>query len=276
MLGELAVDYARRRITVAGQAVELTVTEYELRRALSLGAGRVVTHEMLLSRVWNDRENADANLVRIFRPQPAAQARRRRCRSHLHLQRPRRRLPHVGNGGNRHRLTPLPAARQDSSHHFIPTLRAFPSSTVKTELPWKMSRLGRSNTVRPGHASLHTRSQQVGDTHVEVARAVHLVGLGRELVDGCRIASAAYCHQLADLTHFFTVCPVAMLTRLLVRRREREHHGGAICDLQMRVGRRFGRARCPSGQLESVEVARIVFNRKRITLSAVRGAFCGS
>ena len=35
-------------------------------RILSLNAGRVVTFETLLRRVWPKRENADANLVRNF------------------------------------------------------------------------------------------------------------------------------------------------------------------------------------------------------------------
>ena len=66
MLGELAIDYEQRRVTVGGKAVELTATEYELLRVLSLDAGRVVTFDTLLRRVWAKRENADANLVRIF------------------------------------------------------------------------------------------------------------------------------------------------------------------------------------------------------------------
>ena len=39
MLGELAIDYDRRRVTAAGRAADLTPTEYELLRALSLDAG---------------------------------------------------------------------------------------------------------------------------------------------------------------------------------------------------------------------------------------------
>jgi DNA-binding response OmpR family regulator/signal transduction histidine kinase len=65
-VGDLAVDYERRRVTVRGEAVELTATEYELVRLLSLDAGRVVTFETLLRRVWPKREKADANLVRNF------------------------------------------------------------------------------------------------------------------------------------------------------------------------------------------------------------------
>ena len=55
VLGELAIDYDRRRVTVAGRAVTLTPTEYELLRALAQGAGRILTHEDLLRKVWARR-----------------------------------------------------------------------------------------------------------------------------------------------------------------------------------------------------------------------------
>ena len=66
VIGGLTIDYGRRHVTVGGNAVDLTATEYELLRVLSLDAGRVVTFETLLRRVWAKRGNADANLVRIF------------------------------------------------------------------------------------------------------------------------------------------------------------------------------------------------------------------
>ena len=66
VLGDLAIDYGRRRVSVAGNPVTLTATEFELLRVLALDAGRVVTYETLLRRVWNGRSSADANLVRIF------------------------------------------------------------------------------------------------------------------------------------------------------------------------------------------------------------------
>ena len=66
VLGDLTIDYDRRRVTVAGRAVELTPTEYELLRALSLDTGRVVTYEYLLERVWSERSKGDWNVVRAF------------------------------------------------------------------------------------------------------------------------------------------------------------------------------------------------------------------
>ena len=66
VLGALAIEFDRRRVSVGGEAVALTATEYELLRVLALDAGRVLTYHMLLRRVWNGRDGADANLVRIF------------------------------------------------------------------------------------------------------------------------------------------------------------------------------------------------------------------
>ena len=66
VLGELAVEYERRRVTVGGTEVKLTHKEFELLRLLSVNAGRVVHFETLLRRIWDGRESADANLVRIF------------------------------------------------------------------------------------------------------------------------------------------------------------------------------------------------------------------
>ena len=52
MLGDLAIDYTHRRMTVAGEEVRLTVIQYDLLAELAVNAGRVVTHEELLNRVW--------------------------------------------------------------------------------------------------------------------------------------------------------------------------------------------------------------------------------
>ena len=66
VLGALAINHDRRRVSVAGQAVELTPTEYELLRALSLNAGRVVTYEALLNQIWSKQESGGWRVVRAF------------------------------------------------------------------------------------------------------------------------------------------------------------------------------------------------------------------
>ena len=66
VLGELAIHYGQRRVSVAGRSVALTATEYELLRVLSLHAGRVTAYDTLLRQVWSGRNHGNANLVRIF------------------------------------------------------------------------------------------------------------------------------------------------------------------------------------------------------------------
>jgi len=64
LVADLAIDYEKRRVTVNGQQVRLTVTEYELLRVLSVNAGRVMTYESLLRQIWEQRE--DTEPVRTF------------------------------------------------------------------------------------------------------------------------------------------------------------------------------------------------------------------
>ena len=65
-LGALALDYDQRRVTGAGRPVELTATAYELLRVLAQDAGRVLTRETLLRRVWAGRPDADPKIVRAY------------------------------------------------------------------------------------------------------------------------------------------------------------------------------------------------------------------
>ena len=66
ILGDLAIDYDRRRVTVAGRDVALTATEYDVLRLLSLADGRIVTYDTLLRQVWSGRRHGNAKLVRAY------------------------------------------------------------------------------------------------------------------------------------------------------------------------------------------------------------------
>ena len=66
VLGGLEIQYEPCVVTVGGAEVELTATEFELLRLLSISAGRVVHFDTLLRRIWDGRDGANANLVRIF------------------------------------------------------------------------------------------------------------------------------------------------------------------------------------------------------------------
>ena len=64
--GNLAIDYLERGVTVSGRPVHLTATEYNLLAELSTAAGRVLTHEQLLRRVWGHRYSSDSGIVRTY------------------------------------------------------------------------------------------------------------------------------------------------------------------------------------------------------------------
>ena len=64
VFGELTIDYAERRVTLAGRLVQLTAIEYGLLFELSANAGRVMTYDRLLQRVWGLRSSGDSRRVR--------------------------------------------------------------------------------------------------------------------------------------------------------------------------------------------------------------------
>ncbi len=65
VLGDLTINYVQRRVTLAGDPVPLTVTEYELLRVLSVNAGRVAPYKELGRLVWRDDSVAPPR-VRTF------------------------------------------------------------------------------------------------------------------------------------------------------------------------------------------------------------------
>ncbi len=51
-LGDMTINYAERRVSIAGRPVHTTAKEYIILFELSVNAGRVLTHDQLLRRVW--------------------------------------------------------------------------------------------------------------------------------------------------------------------------------------------------------------------------------
>ena len=62
--GELSIDFGERRVSVAGETVNLTATEYAVLYELAVNAPRVLTHSVLLQRVWGPERVGEAWLVR--------------------------------------------------------------------------------------------------------------------------------------------------------------------------------------------------------------------
>lgn len=64
--GDLVIDLAQRRVTVAGKEVKLTPTEYELLKILVQHRGRVLTHKQLLKAVWGSTDSGDTHYIRVY------------------------------------------------------------------------------------------------------------------------------------------------------------------------------------------------------------------
>jgi two-component system KDP operon response regulator KdpE len=64
--GPLAMNLARRRVTVKGEPVELTPTEYRLLCHLLRNRGRVVGHRTLLREVWGPEYGDELEYLRLY------------------------------------------------------------------------------------------------------------------------------------------------------------------------------------------------------------------
>ncbi len=65
-LGELTIDFSRRRAIVSGEEVKLTATEYKVLYQLAINSGMALTHDQLLHRVWGPEYSGETQLIRAF------------------------------------------------------------------------------------------------------------------------------------------------------------------------------------------------------------------
>ncbi|GAC1362452.1 MAG: hypothetical protein PVS3B1_13180 [Ktedonobacteraceae bacterium] len=64
--GDLVIDYAQHLVTVRGAPVQLSRTEYKLLSTLAQNVGMVVTHELLLEKVWGPEYNRDIDFIWVY------------------------------------------------------------------------------------------------------------------------------------------------------------------------------------------------------------------
>ena len=64
--GDLEIDFARRSVTVRGQRVSLTRTEYALLHHLALHVNKVLLHQDLLTAVWGPEYRDDLEYLRAY------------------------------------------------------------------------------------------------------------------------------------------------------------------------------------------------------------------
>jgi two-component system KDP operon response regulator KdpE len=76
--GDVRLDPDKRLVTVGGEEVHLTPIEYELFKQLAMSNGRVLTHRLLLSRVWGPEFENEVNYLR-----PVITSLRKKLGTHL-------------------------------------------------------------------------------------------------------------------------------------------------------------------------------------------------
>ena len=64
--GELEVHFSQRRVTVSGNEIKLTPTEFRLLEELMVNAEKVLTHSHLLNRVWGPEYEAEREYLHTF------------------------------------------------------------------------------------------------------------------------------------------------------------------------------------------------------------------
>lgn len=64
-VGELRMDLARRLVSIRGEDISLTPTEYDILRLLMQNAGKVITHHHLLRQVWGNAYESEMHILRV-------------------------------------------------------------------------------------------------------------------------------------------------------------------------------------------------------------------
>ncbi len=64
--GELTIDYAQHQVMLQSSPVQLSRTEYKLLSTLAQNVGRVMTHELLLERVWGAEYNREVDFIWVY------------------------------------------------------------------------------------------------------------------------------------------------------------------------------------------------------------------
>ena len=64
--GNLEINFLDRRVTVAGEEIKLTPTEFNLLQELALHSGKVLTHTYLLNRIWGNEYRDELRYLHVF------------------------------------------------------------------------------------------------------------------------------------------------------------------------------------------------------------------
>jgi two-component system KDP operon response regulator KdpE len=65
-VGELRIDLEKRLVTMAGQPVSLTPTEYDLLRLFAVNEGKLLTHPAILRKIWGPAYGEESNYLHVY------------------------------------------------------------------------------------------------------------------------------------------------------------------------------------------------------------------
>jgi two-component system KDP operon response regulator KdpE len=65
-IGPLQIDFAQKLVTVNGQEIKLTPTEYDLLKVFVVNSGKIMTQQMLLTQVWGTSHDAKAHYLHVY------------------------------------------------------------------------------------------------------------------------------------------------------------------------------------------------------------------
>jgi two-component system, OmpR family, KDP operon response regulator KdpE len=65
-VGELRIDRDKRSVTMAGEAISLTPTEYDLLRLLAENEGKLLTHPAILRAIWGRAFREVSNYLHVY------------------------------------------------------------------------------------------------------------------------------------------------------------------------------------------------------------------
>jgi DNA-binding response OmpR family regulator len=63
--GEMELDFSRHTVTLKGETVDLTSCEYKILSYLALNAGRIITPNQILEKVWGEEYLGDFRIIQV-------------------------------------------------------------------------------------------------------------------------------------------------------------------------------------------------------------------
>ncbi len=64
--GRLCIDFDAREVSLSGKIVRLTPIEYNLLQQLAQNAGHIMTHQVLLEKVWGPEYTSDTDYLKVY------------------------------------------------------------------------------------------------------------------------------------------------------------------------------------------------------------------